>query len=74
MNPKLVLGEKSTAKNVTLTKNDLKKVYELRNSDSFSVWRERSVQRQKNIEINSKITLDKLSDPIIEKKMQSTTF
>lgn len=74
LNQKLVLGERSTTKNdVTLTKDDFKKVYELRNSNSFSLWRDKSVQRVDKKGYN-KITLDKLSDPVAEKKMQSTAF
>jgi len=41
---KLVLGERNTAKNnVTLTKDDFKKAYELNNNNSFSVFRENSI-------------------------------
>jgi hypothetical protein len=72
---KLVLGERNTTKNdVTLTKDDFKKAYELNNNNSFSVFRENSIQRSDKTGSKSKIFLDKITDPIIEKKMQSTGF
>jgi len=61
----LVLGEKSTAKNVTLTKDDFKKVYDLSNYNSISVMRENSVQRGEKAGSKNKIMLEKISDPIL---------
>ena len=66
LSQKFVLGERSSTKApVTLTKDDFKRIYELNNSNSFSVMREKSIERSEKLGIKSKITLDRLPDQII---------